>query len=79
MVSFAVYSTMNKSKSARLAEIDANIQACMRELDGLRAGMVGESLNTTVVSPGVVNTRSVGVPRKSVMAVPIISSSSGEK
>ena len=29
---------MSKSKSARLAEIDANIQACMREMDGLGVG-----------------------------------------
>ena len=31
---------MTKSKSARLAEIDANIQACMRELEGLQAQQV---------------------------------------
>ena len=51
MVSFAVYSTMNKPKSARLAEIDANIQACMREMQGL--GMVSGNTLVTLPPPAV--------------------------
>ena len=46
---------MHKSKSARLAEIDANIQACMKELEELQARQVRlgsvnpDALSSTVV------------------------------
>lgn len=89
MVSFAVYSTMNKPKSARLAEIDANIQACMREMQGLgvgtELGMFGQPLNTTAVPPAYDpiekppgGVKLLGLPPKkgkTVTAVPIISGS----
>ena len=48
---------MHKSKSARLAEIDANIQACMKEMEELQArqarlGSVNpDALSSTVDQP----------------------------